>query len=155
MTRAERRRQERQAAKGKRSVPVNVFNYSSEQLAKELGIEREKYLAFRESLIKEIRKDIADEMLKNNQERILKAQDYLTVGNLMISLVAINATWGFKNAMQRFVDNYMPATEYVMKTGIDEVYKIIHEQTGITIEFDSVDLNKEYKLGEYADDSFN
>ena len=56
-------------------------------------------------------------------------------------------TWGYTKANQRFLENLNPAKEYLERNGVEKVYKELNEQMGIELEFDSMDINKEFGFG--------
>ena len=71
------------------------------------------------------------------------------MANILITLVAIKMTWGYTKANQRLLENYNAATEYVSRNGIEKTYQELQKQMGIELEFDSMDINKEFGFGEY------
>lgn len=61
---------------------------------------------------------------------------------------AIHETWGYTKSIQRFIDNYNAASQALNKMGVQGMYNMLHEMTGVEIEFDNVDLNKEFGFGD-------
>jgi hypothetical protein len=113
-----------------------------EQISRQTGVRIESlkaYLNAREQEIKE-------QLIKESQEKLWKAEDYIAVANIMISLIAIKKTWGFKKSNQRFIENIEAATEYLEKVGIEAAYKEIKDEMELTFEFDSIDINKEFRF---------
>lgn len=148
MNRAERRRQQKASEKARLNAPYNFSNFSLEQILKVTGARVESlklYLMQRED---EIRKEISEELISESQEKLWKAEDYIAVANILISLYAIKMTWGFTKSNQRFLDNINPAKEYVERVGIEQAYQECHDLMDINIEFDSFDINKEFGFGE-------
>ena len=47
------------------------------------------------------------------------------------------------------IDNLNSAKEYVEKTGIEKAYKYAKQDFGISLEFDSMDINKEFGFDDY------
>ena len=95
-------------------APLNVTNFTMEQISRQTGVKIESlkaYLNAREQEIKE-------QLIKESQEKLWKAEDYIAVANILISVIAIKKAWGFKKEM------------------------------GLQIEFDSFDINKEFGFGE-------
>lgn len=143
MTRAERRRQQREASKAKIPAPLNVCNFSMEQISATTGVRIESlksYLSAREN-------EMRLQLISEAQEKLCRAEDYIALGNILISLFAIKMTWGFTKANQRFMENINAATNYVHRIGIEEAYKQINKEMNIELEFDSMDLNKEFGFG--------
>lgn len=147
MGRAEIRRNKKENLKRNVPAPLNVNNYTVEQIAKASGTKVEMvkmWVSARE-------KEMFDAFMKESQEKLWKAEDYIAVGNILISLYAIKMTWGFTKANQRFLDNLNLAKDYVEKLGIKAAYQQAHKEMGIELEFDSIDINKEFGFGEEND----
>ena len=155
MNRAERRRQQKAAEKTRLSTPYNFSNFSLEQISKATGARVESlklYLMQREEeLRKELYKEISEELISESQEKLWKAEDYIAVANVLISLFAIKKTWKFTKANQRFLENLNSAMEYVEKIGVEKAYQEAKETMGIELEFDSMDINKEFGFGKRED----
>lgn len=148
MNRAERRRLEKQEAKNTFPAPVNASNYSMEQLSSVTGVRIQSLMAWKDAREAEMLEGFTKEF----QEKLFKAEDYIAVANILISLLAIKMTWGFTKANQRFIDNINPATEYLNRNGVQKVYRELSEQMGINLEFDSMDINREFGFGGEEDD---
>lgn len=148
MNRAERRRQQKAAEKSRNPIPYNFSNYSLEQISKTTGARVETLKLYLKQREDEIRKEISEELISESQEKLWKAEDYIAVANVLISLFAIKKTWGFTKSNQRFLDNINPAKEYVERVGIEQAYQECHDLMDINIEFDSFDINKEFGFGE-------
>lgn len=125
-------------------APLNITNFTMEQIPRQTGVRIESlkaYLNAREQEIKE-------QLIKESQEKLWKAEDYIAVANILISVIAIKKAWGFKKANQNFIDKITEAEKYVEKVGVEVAYKEIKEEMGLQIEFDSFDINKEFGFGE-------
>lgn len=147
MNRAERRRQQKAAEKTRLNAPYNFSNFSLEQISKATGARVESlklYLIQREDEMREA-------LIKKSQEKLWKAEDYIAVANVLISLFAIKKTWGFTKSNQRFLENLNSAKEYIEEIGIEKAYQEAKETMEIELEFDSVDINKEFGFGERED----
>lgn len=133
----------------KNSIPasLNVTNFTMEQISRQPGVRIESlkaYLNAREQEIKE-------QLIKESQEKLWKAEDYIAVANILISVIAIKKTWGFTKANQRFLENLNSAKEHIEEVGIEKAYQEAKETMGIELEFDSMDINKEFGFGESED----
>lgn len=152
MNRAERRRQQKAAEKSRLNAPYNFSNFSLEQISKATGARVESlrlYLKQREDeMRKELHKEISEELILKSQEKLWKAEDYIAVANVLISLFAIKKTWGFTKSNQRFLENLNAAKEHIEEVGIEKAYQEAKETMGIKLEFDSIDINKEFGFGE-------
>ena len=85
MNRAERRRQQKAAEKTRLNAPYNFSNFSLEQISKVTSARVESlklYLGQREDEMREA-------LIKESQEKLWKAEDYIAVANILISLFAI------------------------------------------------------------------
>ena len=155
MNRAERRRQQKVAEKTRLSAPYNFSNFSLEQISKATGARVESLklylMQLEEELRKELYKEISEELISESQEKLWKAEDYIAVANVLISLFAIKKTWKFTKANQRFLENLNSAMEYVEKIGVEKAYQEAKETMGIELEFDSMDINKEFGFVERED----
>ena len=159
MNRAERRRQQKATEKTRLNAPYNFSNLSLEQISKVTGARVESlklYLGqgdqeMRKELRKELYKEISEELISESQEKLWKAEDYIAVANVLISLFAIKKTWKFTKANQRFLENLNSAMEYVEKIGVEKAYQEAKETMGIELEFDSMNINKEFGFGERED----
>lgn len=147
--RSELRRIQREAEKKRTTskevtVPVNVLYGSQNQVQRDFGLSVPELKAYLERMEKEIKKDYE----KQYNEKLNKAEDYIAVGFLMTVIYALKMSRKSrehtKDLIQRMLDNLNVATEYVERVGIDQAYKNAHEDFDITIEFDSVDINKEF-----------
>lgn len=132
-------------ANKKISPVLNVSNYTENQISKATGVKIELLKAWKDARENEIRQAA----IKESQEKLWKAEDYIAVANILISLYAIKMTWGFTKANQRFLENVNPATQYVEKIGVQKAYEQAHREMGITLEFDSIDMNKEFNFESY------
>ena len=124
-------------------APLNVSNFAVQQISNITGAKVESlkfWCAARE-------KEYEEFYTKESQKKLWKAEDYIAVANILISLLAIKMTWGYTKANQRFLENLNPAKEYLERNGVGKVYKELNEQMGIELEFDSMDINKEFGFG--------
>lgn len=147
MGRAEIRRNKKENLKRNVPAPLNINNYTVEQIAKASGTKAEMvkmWVAARE-------KEMFDAFMKESQEKLWKAEDYIAVGNILISLYAIKMTWGYTKANQKFLNNINAAKAYVERLGIEKAYEQLQKEMGIELEFDSMDINKEFGFGECDD----
>lgn len=123
-------------------APLNITGFTMEQASRQTGVRIESLKTYLDSKEQEIR----EQLIKESQEKLWKAEDYIAVTNIMISLIAIKKTWGFKKSNQRFIENIEAATEYLEKVGIEAAYKEIKDEMELTFEFDSIDINKEFRF---------
>lgn len=127
-----------------RPKTVSIGGMTIYDVSRETGTKIEtlkRYLKAREN-------EIFEGVRKEAQENILKAEDYITVSNILCSMWAIHETWGYTKSIQRFIDNYNAASQALNKMGVQDMYNMLHEMTGVEIEFDNVDLNKEFGFGD-------
>ncbi len=144
MNRAERRRQQKAAEKVYLNAPYNFSNFSLEQISKVTGARVESLKLY----LKQREDEMREELIKESQEKLWKAEDYIAVANVLISLFAIKKTWGFTKSNQRFLENLNAAKEHIEEVGIEKAYQEAKETMEIKLEFDSIDINKEFGFGE-------
>lgn len=128
------------AFKSQIPAPMNPAGFTMEQISKNTGVRIESLKTYLDAREQEMR----EELIKESQKKLWKAEDYIAVANIMISLIAIKKTWGFKKSNQRFIDNVNIAKDYLEKVGIEAAYKEIKDEMELTFEFDSIDINKEF-----------
>lgn len=147
--RAELRRQEKQAAKSKLPAPLNVSNYTVEQIANTTGAKIEYLTIWKNAREEEMRKAA----ILESQEKLWKAEDYIAVANILITVYALKMSRKSrehtKDLINRMIENLNAAKEYVERTGIEKAYEQAHQDLGIELEFDSMDLNKEFGFDEF------
>lgn len=126
-----------------RPKTVSIGGMTIYDVSRETGTKIEtlkRYLKAREN-------EIFEGVRKEAQEKILKAEDYITVSNILCSMWAIHETWGYTKAIQRYIDNYNASVQKLNEMGVQAMYEELRRITGVEIEFDSVDLNKEFGFG--------
>lgn len=64
------------------------------------------YLKARED---EITEQATDACIREAQEKLERAEDYITITNIIISIYAIKFSWGFTKANKKFLDNWKSA----------------------------------------------
>lgn len=135
MNRAERRRQLRQQEKSR--LPLNS-NVSVAEIAGMTGQDvaiLQTYLKLKENEITEI---ATDACIREAQEKLERAEDYITIANIIISLYAIKMTWGFTKSNKRFLKNYNAAKDYVDRVGIAKAYELAKKDMDVDIEFEDL-----------------
>lgn len=147
--RAERRRAEKQAAKNKFPAPLNVANYTVEQIASTTGAKIEYLTIWKNAREEEMRKAA----ILESQEKLWKAEDYIAVANILITVYAIKMSRKnrehTKDLIYRMLNNLNAARDYVDRVGVQEAYNQAHKDLDIELEFDSMDLNKEFGFEEF------
>ena len=131
MNRAERRRQQKAAEKSRNPIPYNFSNFSMEQISKATGARVESLKLYLKQRENEMRKEISEELISESQEKLWKAEDYIAVANVLISLFAIKKTWGFTKSNQRFLESLNSAKEHIEEVGIEKAYQEAKETMGI------------------------
>ena len=124
-------------------APLNVSNFNAQQMANITGSKVDSLKFWCENREKEYEKFYSEQA----REKLFKAEDYIAVANVLISLLAIKMTWGFTKANQKFLENLNPAKDYLERNGVDKVYQELHKQMGIELLFDNMDINKEFGFG--------
>ncbi|WP_455503218.1 hypothetical protein [Blautia sp.] len=135
MTRAERRRQAR--IQEKCQVPLNL-NLTLAQIAGMTGQQASVLQTYLKRMEQQTTEIVTDAVIREAQEKLARAEDYITVANIIISLYAIKMTWGFTKANKRFLDNYNAAKDYVDRVGVAKAYEFAQKDMEIDIEFEDL-----------------
>lgn len=147
--RSELRRKQKETEKlqknntsNKVQIPINVLSGNSDQPGKNFGLGIAEMKVYLDKVEKGVRKEIAVEY----KEKLCKAEDFIAVGNILVSIYAIKMSRKgrehTKDLIQRMLDNFGAATEYVERVGIKEAYRQAHEDFDINIEFDVDEINE-------------
>ena len=94
-----------------------------------------------------MQKNLSAAYQKEAQEKLLKAEDCLSAANIICTALAIHETWGYKKALDRYMDNYSAAVKKMNSIGLKALYNELHEKTGVTLEFEDMDIAKEFGFG--------
>lgn len=148
--RSELRRIQKNAEKKRKSnassLPINVMYGSEENVQKNFGLNAQELKVYLERMERRMKADFEE----NYQKRLYKAEDYITVGYLCVVMFAINKSRKkhehTKDLIQRMLEHLNEAQNYVNEIGIDKAYQQAKELFDINIEFDSVDINKEFGI---------
>ena len=124
-------------------APLNASNFTAQQMANITGSKVDSLKFWCANREKEYEKFYSEQA----REKLFKAEDYIAVANVLISLLAIKMTWGFTKANQKFLENLNPAKDYLERNGVEKVYQELHKQMGIELIFDNMDINKEFGFG--------
>lgn len=93
MNRAERRRQAKELSKSKMPLPLNVA-LPVEGAADITGQEAVALKTYLELKEKEIRENVTAALMKEDQEKLTRAEDYIAIINILIILYASKMAWG-------------------------------------------------------------
>lgn len=133
----------------KPTVPLNVLSYSDQQVANNTGIKMAQLKTYLSMMEEKIKKDC----ILESQEKLWKAEDYIAVANVLISVYAVKMSRKShektKDLINRMLENLNPAREYVERVGVQKAYEYAREDFGIEIELDSVDMNKEFGFSDH------
>ena len=116
MNRAERRRQAKEMSKSKMPLPLNVA-LPVERDADITGQEAITLKTYLELKEKEIRENVTAALMKEAQEKLAKAEDYIAIINILIVLYASKMAWGYTEENKKLMDNYKAARVYVDRKG--------------------------------------
>lgn len=106
MTRAERRRQARMQEKCQ--VPLNL-NLTVAQVAGMTGQQASILQTYLKRMEQQTTEAATDAVIREAQEKLERAEDYITITNIIISLYAIKLSWGFTKANKKFLQNWKAA----------------------------------------------
>ena len=142
MTRAERRRQARMQEKCQ--VPLNL-NLTVAQVSGMTGQQASILQTYLKRMEQQTTETATDAVIREAQEKLERAEDYIAIINILISLYAIKMTWGFTEENKRFLDNYNAARNYVDRIGAAKAYEIAKKDMEIDIEFEDLENYNIYK----------
>nr|DAN05910.1 MAG TPA: Trans-activating transcriptional regulator [Caudoviricetes sp.] len=94
-----------------------------------------------------MQKSLSEAYQKEAQEKLLKAEDCISAANVVCSALAIYETWGYKKALDRYMDNYTAIVKQMNEVGIKKMYEELHAKTGAELEFEDMDIAKEFGFG--------
>lgn len=138
MNRAERRRQAKELAKKQMPLPLNIA-LPVERAADIMGQDALVLKTYLELKEKETTEIVVDAVLREAQEKLARAEDYITIANIVISLYAAKMTWGYTEENKRFIKNFNAAREYVDRIDIAKAYEYIKRDMDIEIEFEDLE----------------
>lgn len=131
MTRAERRRQARMQEKCQ--VPLNL-DLTVAQVSGMTG----QQASILQTYLKRMEQQTTDAVIREAQEKLERAEDYITVTNIIISLYAIKLSWGFTKANKKFLKNWKAAMDYVDRIGVAKAYELAQKEMDIDVEFENL-----------------
>ena len=70
-------------------APLNITGFTMEQASRQTGVRIESLKTYLDSKEQEIR----EQLIKESQEKLWKAEDYIAVANILISVIAIKKAW--------------------------------------------------------------
>ena len=133
MTRAERRRQAKMQEKYQ--VPLNL-NLTVAQVAGMTGQQASILQTYLKRMEQQKTEAVTDAVIREAQEKLERAEDYITITNIIISLYAIKFSWGFTKANKKFLKNWKAAMDYVDR--IAKAYELAHKEMDIDVEFENL-----------------
>ena len=83
--------------------------------------------------------------MKEAQEKLAKAEDYIAIINILIVLYASKMSWGYTEENKKLMDNYKAARVYVDRKGAEAAYAQIKKEMDIEIEFEDLTNYNIYK----------
>mgnify|MGYP000382288509 FL=1 len=142
MNRAEMRRKAREQEKTQ--LPLNS-NLTLAQIAGMTGQQVSILQTYLKRKEQETTENVKDAIIREAQEKLERAEDYIALIHILISLYAIKMTWGFTEENKRFLDNYHAARNYVDRIGAAKAYEIAKKDMEIDIEFEDLENYNIYK----------
>ena len=135
MTRAERRRQAKMQEKYQ--VPLNL-NLTVAQVAGMTGQQASILQTYLKRMEQQKTEAVTDAVIREAQEKLERAEDYITITNIIISLYAIKFSWVFTKANKKFLKNWKAAMDYVDRIGVAKAYELAHKEMDIDVEFENL-----------------
>lgn len=129
--RSEMRRQQRDKAKAAKRMAKALPWMPKEQVEHKVDFTYDRLQNMYREDVKRIQEVLSDVCV----EEYMKAEQYMMVGLTMISLKSLEMTFGnlktVQKGMDKFIQNFTPAMEYVDRTGIMETYREMQERYGM------------------------
>lgn len=135
MNRAEMRRKAREQEKCRLQLNFKMQLGQVAGLTGQQSMILQNYLKARED---EITEQATDACIREAQEKLERAEDYITITNIIISIYAIKFSWGFTKAKKKFLDNWKSAMEYVNRIGVAKAYEYAKRDMDIEVEFEDL-----------------
>lgn len=79
-------------------APLNITGFTMEQDSRQTGVRIESLKTYLDSKEQEIR----EQLIKESQEKLWKAEDYIAVANILISVIAIKKSMGIQESKPEF-----------------------------------------------------
>lgn len=120
-------------------APIRMTGLSAQEVANVTGAK----IAVLEQWRKEQQEEIRKSAILEAQDKLDKAEEYITLCNVITSLKALEGFRYGKAAALYMLEHYSESVASSEKGNICETYQELHEKWGLEIEFDAPDLNKE------------
>ena len=131
MNRAERRRQQKEKAKVAERYQKVAPWMPADQVRNKVDFAYDRVSAMYEKDMKSMQ----DALSQICADELLKAEQYMMVGLVMISLKSLELTFGnlktVQKGMDKFLQNFGKATDYVDSTGIMATYRDLQDKYGL------------------------
>lgn len=137
--RAELRRQQKLEMK---KIPV-------EDVSKKTNVKVDLLMQWRKQEHDELERQICLEY----QKKLERAEDMILAAMVFSAMNAVRDTWKLKLDLQKFFDNLMMERDLAFQgknnEGIKKAMERVVKESGMQFEFDLMDLNQEFHLGEW------
>lgn len=118
-------------------VPLNL-NLTVAQVAGMTGQQASILQTYLKRMEQQTTEAATDAVIREAQEKLERAEDYITITNIIISLYAIKLSWGFTKANKKFLQNWKAAMDYVNRIGVAKAYELAHKEMDIDVEFEDL-----------------
>ena len=118
-------------------VPLNL-NLTVAQVSGMTGQQASILQTYLKRMEQQTTEAATDAVIREAQEKLERAEDYITITNIIISLYAIKLSWGFTKANKKFLQNWKAAMDYVNRIGVAKAYELAHKEMDIDVEFEDL-----------------
>ena len=118
-------------------VPLNL-NLTVAQVAGMTGQQASILQTYLKRMEQQTTETATDAVIREAQEKLERAEDYITVTNIIISLFAIKLSWGLTKANKKFLKNWKAAMDYVDRIGVAKAYELAQKEMDIDVEFENL-----------------
>ena len=128
MNRAERRRKKKKKAKMTDKLAKALPGMDRGSIGMRVDYTYDRVRELNDKVILQIQ----DRLLEVCSQELLKVEQYMMVGDVLIALKALEMTFGelktVQRGMNKFLQNFTPAMEYIDDHGIAESYREMQER---------------------------
>ena len=118
-------------------VPLNL-NLTVAQVSGMTGQQASILQTYLKRMEQQTTETATDAVIREAQEKLERAEDYITITNIIISLYAIKLSWGFTKANKKFLQNWKAAMDYVDRIGVAKAYELAQKEMDIDVEFENL-----------------
>ena len=118
-------------------VPLNL-NLTVAQVAGMTGQQASILQTYLKRMEQQTTEAATDAVIREAKEKLERAEDYITITNIIIFLYAIKFHGDLQKQTKKFLKNWKAAMDYVDRIGIAKAYELAHKEMDIDVEFEDL-----------------